>query len=86
MFIHADFANEYIGGGVLCGGCVQEEILFAVAPLHTVTLLLFPRMLFVTLAAAKQIRVIVVVFLPLTTMFVLLIQESTARKLGVRKH
>lgn len=44
-YIHADFANEYIGGGVLCGGCVQEEILFAVAPLYTVTLMLFPRML-----------------------------------------
>ena len=27
-----DFANEYIGGGVLRGACVQEEILFAVQP------------------------------------------------------
>ena len=27
-----DFANKYIGGGVLEGGCVQEEILFAVEP------------------------------------------------------
>ena len=27
-----DFANMYIGGGVLEGGCVQEEILFAVQP------------------------------------------------------
>ena len=27
-----DFANRYIGGGVLVGGCVQEEILFAVSP------------------------------------------------------
>ena len=27
-----DFANQYIGGGVLVGGCVQEEILFAVSP------------------------------------------------------
>ena len=27
-----DFANKYIGGGVLVGGCVQEEILFAIAP------------------------------------------------------
>ena len=27
-----DFANKYIGGGVLNGGCVQEEILFAVEP------------------------------------------------------
>ena len=27
-----DFANKYIGGGVLEGGCVQEEILFAIEP------------------------------------------------------
>ena len=27
-----DFANMYIGGGALEGGCVQEEILFAVQP------------------------------------------------------
>ena len=27
-----DFANMFIGGGVLEGGCVQEEILFAVQP------------------------------------------------------
>ena len=27
-----DFANKYIGGGALSGGCVQEEILFAVEP------------------------------------------------------
>ena len=27
-----DFANKYIGGGALEGGCVQEEILFAVEP------------------------------------------------------
>lgn len=24
--VQADFANKYIGGGVLMGGCVQEEI------------------------------------------------------------
>jgi len=30
--LHADFANKYIGGGVLTGGCVQEEILFLVKP------------------------------------------------------
>jgi len=24
-----DFANRCLGGGVICGGCVQEEILFA---------------------------------------------------------
>ena len=27
-----DFANKYIGGGALQGGCVQEEILFATQP------------------------------------------------------
>ena len=33
-----DFANKYIGGGVLNGGCVQEEILFAVDPEAIVSL------------------------------------------------
>ena len=33
-----DFANKYIGGGVLCNGCVQEEILFAVDPEAVVSL------------------------------------------------
>ena len=33
-----DFANKYIGGGVLNGGCVQEEILFAVEPEAIVSL------------------------------------------------
>ena len=33
-----DFANKYIGGGVLSGGCVQEEILFAVEPEAIVSL------------------------------------------------
>eukprot|EP00347_Sterkiella_histriomuscorum_P014425 403360911 len=28
----ADFANEYIGGGALSWGCVQEEILFLIYP------------------------------------------------------
>lgn len=28
----ADFANRYLGGGALEGGCVQEELLFAVKP------------------------------------------------------
>ena len=27
-----DFANEYVGGGVLGQGCVQEEIRFLVCP------------------------------------------------------
>ena len=29
--LHADFANRYLGGGVLEGGCVQEEIRFGLA-------------------------------------------------------
>lgn len=29
---HVDFANKKIGGGVLDGGCVQEEILFSTCP------------------------------------------------------
>ena len=35
-----DFANKYIGGGVLGHGLVQEEIRFIVAPELIVTLLL----------------------------------------------
>ena len=35
-----DFANQYIGGGALSGGCVQEEILFAVEPEAIVSMLL----------------------------------------------
>jgi poly(ADP-ribose) glycohydrolase len=30
--IKVDFANEYIGGGCLGDGCVQEEIMFAIRP------------------------------------------------------
>jgi len=30
--LHADFANQYIGGGVLHQGSVQEEILFMIKP------------------------------------------------------
>ena len=30
--LQADFANAYLGGGVLSGGCVQEEIRFALCP------------------------------------------------------
>jgi len=30
--LQVDFANSFLGGGVLCGGCVQEEIRFAVCP------------------------------------------------------
>ena len=30
--LRADFANSYIGGGVLAYGCVQEEITFSICP------------------------------------------------------
>uniref|UniRef100_A0A183AJR4 poly(ADP-ribose) glycohydrolase n=1 Tax=Echinostoma caproni TaxID=27848 RepID=A0A183AJR4_9TREM len=30
--IHVDFANRYLGGGVLNRGCVQEEIMFMLQP------------------------------------------------------
>lgn len=30
--LQVDFANRYLGGGVLCGGCVQEEIRFMICP------------------------------------------------------
>uniref|UniRef100_A0A7S1MC95 poly(ADP-ribose) glycohydrolase n=1 Tax=Alexandrium catenella TaxID=2925 RepID=A0A7S1MC95_ALECA len=42
--VHADFANMYIGGGVLGGGCVQEEIRFAICPENLASLLLCPNM------------------------------------------
>lgn len=41
---HADFANMFIGGGVLSGGCVQEEIRFAICPELCVSMLLCPCM------------------------------------------
>eukprot|EP00026_Physarum_polycephalum_P002596 Phypoly_transcript_02603.p1 GENE.Phypoly_transcript_02603~~Phypoly_transcript_02603.p1 ORF type:complete len:689 (+),score=89.35 Phypoly_transcript_02603:72-2069(+) len=31
-FLHVDFSNKYIGGGVLGRGCVQEEIMFCIYP------------------------------------------------------
>ena len=39
-----DFANCYLGGGVLSGGCVQEEIRFAVAPELLVGMIVSPCM------------------------------------------
>jgi len=42
---HADFANMFIGGGVLCGGCVQEEIRFAICPELCLSMLVCPCML-----------------------------------------
>lgn len=40
----ADFANRYLGGGVLHGGCVQEEIRFSVSPELLFGLIVSPRM------------------------------------------
>lgn len=31
-YVQVDFANKYIGGGVLNSGCVQEEIMFTIMP------------------------------------------------------
>ena len=42
--LQVDFANRYLGGGVLRGGCVQEEIRFAVAPEHFAAMIVSPRM------------------------------------------
>jgi poly(ADP-ribose) glycohydrolase len=43
--LQVDFANCYIGGGVLETGCVQEEIRFVINPECLVSLLLCPKML-----------------------------------------
>lgn len=43
--IQVDFANKYLGGGVLDSGCVQEEIRFAVSPELLVAMLFTERML-----------------------------------------
>ncbi|CAF0733871.1 unnamed protein product [Adineta steineri] len=37
--LQVDFANKYIGGGVLGSGCVQEEIRFSISPEMLVSLL-----------------------------------------------
>lgn len=42
--IEIDFANQYIGGGALLYGCVQEEIMFVVVPELLVTCLICGRM------------------------------------------
>ncbi|CAF3397628.1 unnamed protein product [Rotaria sp. Silwood1] len=39
-----DFANKYIGGGVLGAGCVQEEIRFTICPEMLVSLLVCEKM------------------------------------------
>ena len=38
-FLQADFANEYVGGGVLRSGLVQEEIRFTICPELIATML-----------------------------------------------
>lgn len=43
--LHADFANKSLGGGVLVGGCVQEEIRFAICPELCAAMLVCPIML-----------------------------------------
>lgn len=42
--LQVDFANMYIGGGVLNSGCVQEEIRFTICPELIVSLLFMERM------------------------------------------
>ena len=39
FYLQVDFANKYIGGGVLGEGCVQEEIRFVICPELLVSLL-----------------------------------------------
>ena len=42
--LHVDFANMYIGGGVMRSGAVQEEIMFSVCPELLVSLLFCKKM------------------------------------------
>ena len=42
--LKVDFANSYIGGGVLDYGCVQEEILFSIYPEMILSMVLCERM------------------------------------------
>ncbi len=42
--VQADFANAYLGGGVLGGGCVQEEVMFAEHPELMLTMALCQKM------------------------------------------
>lgn len=55
-YLKADFANKYIGGGVLCGGCVQEEIMFMECPEATTALFVLPVMDDLTTCRIKNIR------------------------------
>lgn len=42
--LQIDFANEYAGGGVFSGGCVQEEIRFVLSPELFVACLVFAKL------------------------------------------
>lgn len=42
--LHVDFANKFIGGGVLGHGCVQEEIRFLICTELIVSCLLAPKL------------------------------------------
>ncbi|XP_078170402.1 poly(ADP-ribose) glycohydrolase 1-like isoform X1 [Carex rostrata] len=42
--LEVDFANEYLGGGALSRGCVQEEIRFMINPELTIGMLFMPCM------------------------------------------
>ena len=42
--LQLDFANKYLGGGVLNSGCVQEEIRFVICPELLVSLLFTERL------------------------------------------
>ncbi|KAF3341763.1 poly(ADP-ribose) glycohydrolase 1-like protein [Carex littledalei] len=42
--LEVDFANEYLGGGALLRGCVQEEIRFMINPELIIGMLFMPRM------------------------------------------
>lgn len=55
--LHADFANMFLGGGVLSGGCVQEEIRFSICPELCGAMLVCPCMLkneAITIVGAEQ--------------------------------
>ncbi|KAJ6240955.1 poly adp-ribose glycohydrolase [Anaeramoeba flamelloides] len=42
--LQVDFANKFIGGGVLSNGCVQEEIRFAICPELVVSCMIIEKM------------------------------------------
>jgi len=44
LHLQVDFANRYLGGGVLGGGCVQEEMRFSVSPELLTAMVVSPMM------------------------------------------